>query len=160
MSQEAPTHSGGGDKNTSASARPTPPYRPTKKEDLNFPPRLLAMHTFTSSAHATYMYSIARIVLFKFHPGVQISFTAAAVAFVIPTAFWLVHRAIQWSTTTVPVNAQKSPMEFADYKFGLRVMVPSAIAGLLTFARRAIVEYAFSTSIFCLPQPLCFYVRH
>jgi len=125
---------------TKSITKPHDDYQPSP-----LPPLLLASHTLWASSYASFMYSIARITVFKFQTPVNISFMAAGLTFAIPTAASLLLKlALDYSTTPAS-DLINTPEIYQDYQHGYRFWLPAAVVGVWTFARRALCEYLFNT---------------
>jgi hypothetical protein len=117
-----------------------------EKSSNYMPPLLLASNVLSATSYASFIYSIARITIFDFHPTIKTSRKAAIMAFAIPTSFVLAMNAVQIYFTDPPDNVGENEVLNLDYKLGLRFLIPSTIAGLVTFAKRFLIESLLSAS--------------
>lgn len=140
---------GNSDEPTEESLEPT--NKPALSPKSNFtpsplPPLLLASQTLSASAYASFMYSIARITIFKFQISERFSPLSIGLAFGIPTAASLIMSFVTSLTTNPAPELAKTTTAYIDYKIGLRFWIPAAVVGVWTFVRRGLCEFAFCTS--------------
>lgn len=114
------------------------------KKSLTFPPILLASYTLPMCTYASYMYSLARVTVFNFQPGIRIAPWATLAAFGAPTALSLI-----WRFITLASREEMHTRDYflqLDYSVGLRLILPATVASVFTFAKRGIMEFLLSTS--------------
>lgn len=115
------------------------------KKQLTHPPLLLASYALPITTFSSYMYSLARIGIFGFQPGVRLSPWALAATFGVPSALSAVWRLCSFFASDF-VHIRDSFLRW-DYAAGLRLLGPSNVAGCFVFAKRLVAELL--TSTFC-----------
>lgn len=138
------THSENGGLPLNPSQTPDEADKLNDKKSLTFPPVLLASYALPMFTYASYMYSLARVTVFNFQPGVRVSPWATIASFGAPTTLSLIWRII----TLVGRDEMHTRDMFLglDYSIGLRLILPSTIASAFSFAKRGITEFLLSTS--------------
>lgn len=129
---------------------PSEDQKPRDKTRLDFPPVLLASYTLPMCTYASYMYSIARVTVFNFQPGVRVSPWVTAATFGVPTAL-----SLGWRLVTLisrdDFHTHDTRLNL-DYSLGLRLLLPATIASVFHFSKKLFCEFLLST-----PRLECIY---